>query len=74
MAPTKDHVDNQNRNQLLQKFRSILIAIVKYEMNSGWKSFITEICMASQQNEFLCENNLILLTQLSEEIFDYSKN
>ena len=47
MPPSEDHNEDANMNSILSKFRSILIVIVKYEMNSGWKSFISDICAAS---------------------------
>ncbi|EGR34521.1 hypothetical protein IMG5_008700, partial [Ichthyophthirius multifiliis] len=59
---------------ILHKCNSILIKIVKFELNGSWKNFIQDICVASKQDPNLCENSLNLLRMLSEEIFDYSKN
>ncbi len=47
--------------------------ILKQDWPAKWQSFIPDLVGASKQNETLCENSMIILKLLSEEIFDYSK-
>jgi exportin-1 len=51
-----------------------VIQILKYEWNTTWKNFITDLCESSKQDQNLCENNIKILKLLSQEIFDFSKN
>jgi exportin-1 len=64
----------RSMHNILSKFNSILVQIVKYEWNSTWRSFINDICESSTKNMNICENNFYILKMLSEEIFDHSKN
>lgn len=56
----------------LGKLNMILVQILKYEWPSNWPSFIGDIVGASKTNESLCQNNMIILKLLSEEVFDFS--
>jgi exportin-1 len=42
--------------------------------DSRYLSFISDIVNASKTNETLCENNMIILKLLSEEVFDFSRD
>eukprot|EP00051_Salpingoeca_urceolata_P013954 m.176775 g.176775 ORF g.176775 m.176775 type:complete len:1074 (+) comp17952_c4_seq1:181-3402(+) len=55
------------------KLNMVLIEIVKHEWPHKWTSFITDIVGSSKTSESLCQNNLEILSILSEEIFDFSK-
>ena len=57
---------------LLNKLNSVLIEIVKREWPQDWPGFIPDIISASNASETLCQNNMRLLTMLSEEVFDFS--
>lgn len=46
--------------------------ILKQEWPHNWPNFITELVESSKTNLSLCENNMVILKLLSEEIFDYS--
>jgi exportin-1 len=46
--------------------------ILKQAWPKDWPSFIPEITASSRTNLSLCENNMIILKLLSEEIFDFS--
>jgi exportin-1 len=46
--------------------------ILKQAWPKDWPSFIPEIVASSRTNLSLCENNMIILKLLSEEIFDFS--
>ncbi|XP_004349359.2 Xpo1 protein [Capsaspora owczarzaki ATCC 30864] len=54
------------------KLDETLVAIVKHEWPAHWPNFIEEIVGASRTNLAMCENNMIILKLLSEEVFDYS--
>jgi len=56
----------------LGKLNMILVQILKYEWPKNWPSFISDIVGASKTNESLCQNNMIILKLLSEEVFDFS--
>ena len=46
--------------------------ILKREWPKNWESFIPDIIGASKTNESLCQNNMVILKLLSEEVFDFS--
>ena len=46
--------------------------ILKQEWPHNWPTFITELVESSKTNLSLCENNMVILRLLSEEVFDYS--
>ncbi|CAK5277765.1 unnamed protein product [Mycena citricolor] len=48
------------------------VQILKQEWPHNWPNFITELVESSKTNLTLCENNMIILKLLSEEIFDFS--
>ena len=52
-------------------FRLVLIPGAVF-LTDNWPNFIPEIISASKNNLALCENNMIILKLLSEEIFDFS--
>ncbi|KAK3780651.1 hypothetical protein RRG08_028099 [Elysia crispata] len=56
----------------LGKLNMILVQILKYEWPRNWPSFISDIIGASKTNESLCQNNMVILKLLSEEVFDFS--
>ena len=42
-------------------------------ITQNWPNFIPEIVGSSKRSEILCENNMVILQLLSEEVFDFSK-
>ncbi|VDL99193.1 unnamed protein product [Schistocephalus solidus] len=56
----------------LSKLNMILVEILKHEWPVNWPSFISDIVGASKTNESLCQNNMVILRLLSEEVFDFS--
>jgi len=46
--------------------------ILKQEWPHNWPNFITELVESSKTNLSLCENNMVIMKLLSEEIFDFS--
>uniref|UniRef100_A0A8B9JNP1 Exportin-1 n=1 Tax=Astyanax mexicanus TaxID=7994 RepID=A0A8B9JNP1_ASTMX len=49
-----------------------LLPILKQEWPKHWPTFISDIVGASRTSESLCQNNMIILKLLSEEVFDFS--
>ncbi|XP_014218596.1 exportin-1 [Copidosoma floridanum] len=56
----------------LNKLNMILVQVLKREWPKNWESFIGDIVGASKTNESLCQNNMVILRLLSEEVFDFS--
>lgn len=50
-----------------------VLQILKQDWPHRWKSFIPDIIGASRTSETLCENSMIILKLLSEEVFDFSR-
>lgn len=50
----------------------ILVQILKQEWPKHWPTFISDIVGASRTSESLCQNNMVILKLLSEEVFDFS--
>ena len=57
----------------LGKANSALVEIVKREWRTSWKTAISDIVQSSFQSQNVCSNNLVILRELSQEIFDSSK-
>lgn len=53
-------------------YRGKIAQILKYEWPKNWPTFISDIVGASRTNESLCQNNMVVLKLLSEEVFDFS--
>ncbi|SGZ37858.1 probable Exportin-1 [Hanseniaspora guilliermondii] len=62
---------NADKN-LIKKSDLTLVQILKQDWPAEWPEFINEIIQSSQSSEAVCQNNLTILTLLSEEIFDFS--
>lgn len=56
----------------LNKLNLILVQVLKQEWPKNWPTFIGEVVSASRSSLSLCENNMIILRLLSEEVFDFS--
>lgn len=57
---------------LLNKLNLVLVSLLKQEWPHYWPSFINEILTSCHAGLSVCENNMIVLRLLSEEVFDYS--
>ncbi|KAK4190150.1 CRM1 C terminal-domain-containing protein [Podospora australis] len=57
---------------LLNKLNLVLVSVLKQEWPHNWPTFINEIIQACHSSLSVCENNMIILRLLSEEVFDYS--
>jgi len=63
----------REKNAFMNKLNLIIVQILKQEWPSGtWPNAIDEIVSSSNSNLGLCENNMVILRLLSEEVFDYS--
>lgn len=69
---SSDETTMRRDRMLLNKMNLILVKILKYEWPKNWPSFIPDIVAASRTNAALCENNMVILKLLSEEVFDFS--
>ena len=47
--------------------------VLKQEWPNQWPSFVPDLVGASKTSETLCENSMIILKLLSEEVFDFSR-
>lgn len=63
-----------NEKALINKIDLTLVAILKQEWPHNWPQFIPEIVLSSRSSFNVCENNMIILKLLSEEVFDYSED
>ncbi|KAI1652177.1 CRM1 C terminal-domain-containing protein [Daldinia loculata] len=62
----------RTQRTLLNKLNLVLVSILKQEWPHNWPTFINEIISSCRSNLSICENNMIILRLLSEEVFDYS--
>ncbi|CAH2352644.1 exportin-1 [[Candida] railenensis] len=64
----------ENQKALINKIDLTLVSILKQEWPHNWPQFIPEIVASSESGYNVCENNMIILKLLSEEVFDYSQD
>jgi len=69
---SSDETRMRREKSYLNKLNLVLVQILKQAWPKDWPSFIPEITASSRTNLSLCENNMIILKLLSEEIFDFS--
>ncbi|TID30922.1 hypothetical protein CANINC_000514 [Pichia inconspicua] len=67
-----DDAQFQTQRALISKCDLTLIQIVKQDWPQNWPTFIPEIVQSSKAGFNVCENNMIILKLLSEEIIDFS--
>ncbi|TFK42998.1 CRM1 C terminal-domain-containing protein [Crucibulum laeve] len=67
-----DEVTLRKEKTYINKLNLALVQILKQEWPHNWPTFITELVESSKTNLSLCENNMVILKLLSEEIFDFS--
>ncbi|KZV92865.1 hypothetical protein EXIGLDRAFT_836122 [Exidia glandulosa HHB12029] len=72
MGLSSDEVSLRREKTYLNKLNMVLIQILKQEWPHNWPTFIPELVAASKTNLSLCENNMVILKLLSEEVFDFS--
>ncbi|WVQ95132.1 hypothetical protein IAU59_002226 [Kwoniella sp. CBS 9459] len=69
---SSDETKMRREKGYLNKLNLVLVQILKQAWPKDWPQFIPEICASSRTNLSLCENNMIILRLLSEEVFDFS--
>ncbi|WWD19213.1 hypothetical protein CI109_103671 [Kwoniella shandongensis] len=69
---SSDEAKMRREKGYLNKLNLVLVQILKQAWPKDWPQFIPEICASSRTNLSLCENNMIILRLLSEEVFDFS--
>ncbi|KAI8422300.1 hypothetical protein MSG28_006177 [Choristoneura fumiferana] len=69
---SSDPITMENNKVFLKKLNLILIQVLKREWPHNWETFISDIVGASKTNESLCQNNMVILKLLSEEVFVFS--
>ncbi|GAA6063912.1 hypothetical protein JCM10212_003018 [Sporobolomyces blumeae] len=69
---SEDDQTLKREKSYLNKLNLILVQILKQEWPHNWPTFIPEIVTSSQNNLSICENNMVILKLLSEEIFEFS--
>ncbi|AAS51792.2 ADL128Cp [Eremothecium gossypii ATCC 10895] len=62
----------QSQKNLINKSDLTLVQILKQEWPQNWPDFIPELVSSSQSSINVCENNMVILKLLSEEVFDFS--
>ncbi|CAG9113772.1 unnamed protein product [Plutella xylostella] len=69
---SSDPATMESNKVYLKKLNMILIQVLKREWPHNWETFISDIVGASKTNESLCQNNMVILKLLSEEVFVFS--
>ncbi|KAJ2925230.1 hypothetical protein H1R20_g11881, partial [Candolleomyces eurysporus] len=67
-----DDASLRKEKTYINKLNLALVQILKQEWPHNWPNFISELVDSSKANLSLCENNMVILKLLSEEIFDFS--
>ncbi|QEU61546.1 Crm1 [Kluyveromyces lactis] len=62
----------QTQKNLIHKSDLTLVQILKQDWPENWPDFIPELVLSSQASVNVCENNMVMLKLLSEEVFDFS--
>ena len=57
---------------IFQILANLPFQILKREWPENWTSLIPDIVGASKTNESMCQNNMVILKLISEEVFDFS--
>jgi len=50
-----------------------VLQVLKQDWPQKWPSFVPDLVGASKTSETLCENSMVILKLLSEEVFDFSR-
>ena len=74
IALCNDEAEFETQRALINKIDLTLVSILKQEWPHNWPEFIPEIVASSRSSFNVCENNMIILKLLSEEVFDYSQD
>lgn len=64
----------ESQRALINKIDLTLVSVLKQEWPHNWPQFVPEIVKSSRSSFNVCENNMIILKLLSEEVFDFSQD
>ena len=64
---------SRDERTFLHKLDVALVQILKQDWPHAWPSFVPDLCAASRASAPLCENSMVILKLLSEEVFDFSR-
>ncbi|GEQ68186.1 hypothetical protein JCM33374_g1853 [Metschnikowia sp. JCM 33374] len=64
----------ETERALINKIDLTLVSVLKQEWPHNWPQFVPEIVMSSRSSFNVCENNMIILKLMGEEIFDFSQD
>eukprot|EP00898_Chlorokybus_atmophyticus_P003100 jgi/Chlat1/3791/Chrsp259S00289 len=70
---SSDEATFRRERVFINKLNVILVQVLKHEWPARWQSFIPDLVGAAKSSETLCENCMIILKLLSEEVFDFSR-
>ncbi|GMM55064.1 exportin [Maudiozyma humilis] len=68
----QDEETFKTQKNLINKSDLTLVQVLKQEWPENWPEFIPELIGSSSSSANVCENNMIILKLLSEEVFDFS--
>ncbi|GAB2227548.1 hypothetical protein Drorol1_Dr00009371 [Drosera rotundifolia] len=70
---SRDEASFRRERLYVNKLNVILVQILKHDWPARWKSFIPDLVAAAKTSETICENCMVILKLLSEEVFDFSR-
>lgn len=65
---------DSTKKTYLYKINSILVEVIKKELTRSWKTALSDLAKSALKSQKFCENVLLILKELSIEIFDFWKN
>ncbi|KAK2964914.1 putative exportin 1B [Blattamonas nauphoetae] len=65
---------NPANKLLINSLNKPLISILKHDWTKDWESFVQEMTESAHNSVSLCENNLTLLSNLCEDVFDFGSD
>ncbi|XP_021725803.1 protein EXPORTIN 1A-like isoform X2 [Chenopodium quinoa] len=70
---SRDEASFRRERLYVNKLNVILVQILKHDWPTRWKSFVPDLVSAAKSSETICENCMVILKLLSEEVFDFSR-
>ncbi|CAA2959341.1 protein EXPORTIN 1A isoform X2 [Olea europaea var. sylvestris] len=70
---SSDEISFRRERLYVNKLNIILVQILKHEWPAKWQRFIPDLVAAAKTSETICENCMVILKLLSEEVFDFSR-
>uniref|UniRef100_A0A803L214 Importin N-terminal domain-containing protein n=1 Tax=Chenopodium quinoa TaxID=63459 RepID=A0A803L214_CHEQI len=63
----------EQRDGMKNYISDVIVQILKHDWPTRWKSFVPDLVNAAKSSETICENCMVILKLLSEEVFDFSR-